>query len=247
MAQFIDNTTDEHFNSMIYGEQHPANVAYIANQFANQSNEFVSEIGRQMYEKTYALYNAINDNPYIQKAQAALRVAVNVMQPDNIYEIHTIDQARLVRPVMQRYIMTEPTIRELYHAQGCDGYSNTYIDRQPGVVGHNHYEYKQVMNGMVVFNDSEQVINYNDEAFYNSEGYVGDEQALEIMADRGDGVIDTDDIGSWSVHTYAYDLEYGDVELRFREKVNILTTWELIRRCVDARNDPTDIMSSKLT
>jgi hypothetical protein len=51
---------------------------------------------------------------------------------------------------MQRWIMAEPTVRTLFHKQLCDGYSDTYVDMYPGRVGEDHYDYRRVMNGVVV-------------------------------------------------------------------------------------------------
>jgi len=51
--------------------------------------------------------------------------------------------------MMQRFIMANPMVRQLYHDQRCDGYSGTYIDVQPDATKEDHYDYKRVMNGIV--------------------------------------------------------------------------------------------------
>ena len=45
-------------------------------------------------------------------------------------------------------IMAEPTLRRMYHQQQVDGYSENYVDVQPGKVGEDHYDYRRVTNGV---------------------------------------------------------------------------------------------------
>ena len=45
--------------------------------------------------------------------------------------------------------MAQPDIRSLYHKGHCDGYSDTYVDMEPGLVGEQHYDYRRVMDGVV--------------------------------------------------------------------------------------------------
>ena len=54
---------------------------------------------------------------------------------------------------MQRWIMANPYIREQYHANRLDGYSDSYVDDAPGMICDNHYEYRRVMDGVFVFNE----------------------------------------------------------------------------------------------
>ena len=57
---------------------------------------------------------------------------------------------------MQRWIMANPDVRKLYHEQRIDGYSDTYEDIHENSIGESHYDYRRVMNGIVVDNDDEE-------------------------------------------------------------------------------------------
>jgi hypothetical protein len=61
---------------------------------------------------------------------------------------------------MQRWIMAEPTVRELYHDQRCDGFSDTYVDMEPGKVGEEHYDWRRVMSGVVRYDDDTVVAKF---------------------------------------------------------------------------------------
>jgi hypothetical protein len=108
--------------------------------------------------------------------------------------------------VMQRWIMAEPTVRTLYHKQECDGFSDTYKDMSPGIVGEQHYDYRRVMDG--------------------------------VIQEDGD---------SWCAKFYMDDLVEGDTPLIFRDKMDILSTWERVTMYIAAGDeDPTSTTADKL-
>ena len=51
---------------------------------------------------------------------------------------------------MQRYLMAEPTTRQMYIDQRCDGYSDTYVDVDPGTIGPAHYDYRRATDGLLM-------------------------------------------------------------------------------------------------
>ena len=51
--------------------------------------------------------------------------------------------------------MANPVVRQTYHEQKCDGYSDTYIDNQPSAIKETHYDYRRVMDGVVVDKDND--------------------------------------------------------------------------------------------
>lgn len=74
----------------------------------------------------------------------------SVYLPDAAMLYTNLSQLQNAGLVMQRYIMSEPVTRKLYHEQRIDGYSTTYVDPQPGKIGEEDYNYRQVMQGAVV-------------------------------------------------------------------------------------------------
>ena len=51
---------------------------------------------------------------------------------------------------MKRYIMANPHVREAYQEQRIAGYDGTYKDPFADDTIENHYDYRRVMNGVVV-------------------------------------------------------------------------------------------------
>jgi hypothetical protein len=148
---FQINTThggSEAFDYLLYGDSNPINQDYFKQQIQNFSNS-LNEAGRRFFEGSRELYNRINDSAIAERARLAVRKAMNIFNPNAITELDSLASLRTCQPVMQRYMMAMPEIRELFHQQRCDGYSDSYQDLYPGRIGADHYDYRRVMSGVV--------------------------------------------------------------------------------------------------
>ena len=83
-------------------------------------------------------------------ARNAIRHVASIFDEDTIYGFKTLEDTQTAKPVMQRFIMAMPQLREMYHEQRVDGYSSSYVDLQPGVVGEDHYDYRRVTDGVMM-------------------------------------------------------------------------------------------------
>lgn len=133
---------------LLYPEQNQNNQQFFYDQVSKFS-QGLTEVGRSFMETSRDIYNMINDSSAVRMAKAAIRAAVGIFHPNTIYQINTLDEIRSAQAMMQRYIMAEPTIREYYNSQRCDGFSDTYLDVEPGKIGESHYDYRRVMTGVI--------------------------------------------------------------------------------------------------
>jgi hypothetical protein len=145
----IQGGTVDSFDYLAFPSQNPMNTVYLENQLSNFSQS-LTDIGRQFIETSKAIYEKVNDSNAIRIAKAALRMAKGIFHPNEIVSLTTIDEMRFAQPVMQRYIMAEPTVRTFFHKQQCDGYSSSYFDPEPTSIGKDHYDYRRVMSGIIV-------------------------------------------------------------------------------------------------
>ena len=148
----IDGCNLNVFDQSLYPVQNPINNSYIEQQF-NRFSGVVSDIGQQFIQTTREMYDRFNDSEAIRLARAALRMSKNVFMVDEISFLEHIDAIRGAQHLMQRYVMAEPTIRESFHRQLVDGYSNTYFDAQPQDIKEDHIDYMRVMDGVMVFDE----------------------------------------------------------------------------------------------
>ena len=135
------------WNAILYPMQHVNNKNYFQSQMQNISSTLTSA-GAQFMQGARAIYEDVNSSATMMAARAALRAATGVFF-NQITPVRDINEFQTATPLMQRWIMANPTVRDIYNAQQCDGYSDSYVDTQPGVKGDNHYDYRRVMDAVV--------------------------------------------------------------------------------------------------
>lgn len=141
------------FTALAFQNQHPDNQGYFAQKVADLTNTFgdtLSDIGNGFMSGAAALYDSFYGSDAMRAARAAVRKVKSLWDRDDIRALCGIGEQQDAKPVMQRWLMAEPTYRELYHQQRVDGYSDEYVDMEPGAVGNDHYDYRRVTDGLLV-------------------------------------------------------------------------------------------------
>lgn len=155
VAQIINDAPANTLDYLLYPEQSYATQSYILQQLDNYQNLF-HETEQQYMQKARQLYDSIHNSQTARAARAAIRSVKGILRPDVICEMLDLEDVRSAQPVMQRFIMAQPTIRQLYQQQRCDGYHEGYYDAWPNQIKDNHYDYQLVMNGIIQeFTDSD--------------------------------------------------------------------------------------------
>ena len=136
------------FDYMMFPEQSPHTQQYLQQQLSRFS-ETLTDAGRGFMAATTELYNKVANSDAVRKAKAAIRLAKGIFHPNMIVPLETLEDLQSAQPMMQRYIMANQVIRDLYHQQKCDGYSDSYVDIEPGCIGESHHDFQRVMTGVV--------------------------------------------------------------------------------------------------
>lgn len=145
---------NDYFNTVAYGPRSE-----------EVSNFFLSKVDtlQSIIPDTYAnLYQDIRTNAtyvnsdYLRAMGENLLAHVGSMwKGDNIRPLNTVAELQAAPLSMQEYIMAEPTVRKLFHEQGCDGYSETYVDVEPGCIGQDHSTYRKVHHGITIVHEDD--------------------------------------------------------------------------------------------
>lgn len=147
-------TADDAFNAFIYPEKNAGGLEYLRNQFnnftgvlTNTANSFIQS-SREQFER-------FNSNAAIEFARNVVKSVIGKAEvtTDRVTTLWEVNQFQGASLQMQRWVMANPVVREVYHDQHCDGYSDTYFDAQPKVRGEGHYDYRRVMDGMVQYDE----------------------------------------------------------------------------------------------
>lgn len=135
-------------NMLLYPQWGERSMVAMENHI-NSIPDSLREAGSAFYDRVVTRHRGWTDWNVIERAKTVIRDISNVFQSDNIYRMSSLSQLRTARPVMQNYVMAEPSIRRMYHRNMCDGFSQSYFDTEPGRVGEDHSVYRSVMNGIV--------------------------------------------------------------------------------------------------
>lgn len=152
---------------------------WVSNQLQS-GMQSLNQIGQQFLTAAVDTYKHLADGSLTMAARRVARHLSMLAHPNMIVELQDIDSIRRAQPIMQRYIMAQPDIRSIYHRQLCDGYSDTYVDTQPGLIGDDHYDYRRVMNGILQpdpeVKDGWRITEYFDDLLPGDRELEADEQ-----------------------------------------------------------------------
>ncbi len=154
MVQVVVGGTTE-FNALVYGQKNPGTISYLEQQSFTVSPHLTAA-GQAFFANQADLYEQYNGAEALRLAAAAVRKVASIFQPNSIRPLYTLGELQNAPLALQRWIMAEPTVRELYHQQRCDGYSESYVDMHPGFVGREHYDWRMVQHGLIQTEDEEE-------------------------------------------------------------------------------------------
>lgn len=179
---------------LAYGvEHHPATLAFLQGQVAQATNfasMAVGDAARSFFGRAQQTFEEHHSAEAMRLARLALQKTQSVAQLDMVRDIWQLGQLQSAPPVMQRFIMANPFVRQMYHDQRIDGYSGTYEDYAPGQVGPDHYDYRRVMDGVMIVGDQES------EADWEAVMYMDplEEGDRELTSDQQADILSTWDV-----------------------------------------------------
>lgn len=157
MGQVI-SLSEPGLDMVLYGNKSNVLGNYIQAQLNNLApvyNEFSSRI----YDSLQASMGFINDKLtqygiMNQVQRAGLQVLDNYFCDLNSFA--DIQNANLT---MQRFIMSHPTVKQLYDNQNIDGYSGSYVNVSGKGFGEDDYTYRRVMSDVLTSTDDHWTVN----------------------------------------------------------------------------------------
>lgn len=147
MARLVSAPTASLFGKGLFGTLSQNTVNYLQNQIQSLATAG-SEYGQKIYERSIAVFDAINSSAAVLAAEAVLAQVESMMGQDMIESLTSISQLQTAQSQMQGWIMTSPVLRQAWYDGKVEGYSDTYVDSEPGRVGHEQQAYRHLMNGV---------------------------------------------------------------------------------------------------
>jgi hypothetical protein len=140
------------FDALAYPAQHQGTVAYLQGQ-VSQFSSTLMDAGREFMQRSRDAFEHYNGTAAIRFIREVVQSVQGTSPTPYIGMLLELKQMQDASLLMQRWIMANPVARHQYHKQQLDGYSDTYVDVSPKDVGDDHYDYRRVMDGALVFDD----------------------------------------------------------------------------------------------
>lgn len=138
------------FDALAYGNPHPGTLTYIRQKFDTLSTT-LTDVGAQFMADARSKWNEFMGSDALRRARAVKEKLLGGMYLRNEVQTYSgIGQFQSATPMMQNLIMSEPSVRQMFYDQRIDGYSGSYVDPNPGLIGWDDPVYRSVMNGVAV-------------------------------------------------------------------------------------------------
>lgn len=173
MAQIVSGDR-EVFNYMMFGSTDPGFQQYV-NQTNNYFGNMFTQVGRQFVDTAKNMFARMESSEAMQLAKAALRRANVYFQEDIIYQMNTVEQLQEAPNCMVKWLMAEPTVRQLYLDNRVEGYGERYENKYRNEMDWTLPEYAQVYDGWIVTNP---VVTVNEET---GEEIIEEEEEFNIV------------------------------------------------------------------
>lgn len=167
-------------SNIIYNAPDSRLLNYLNASISNAASK-LGNIATNMMDSVVSIYDKFNSAEAINQGKLLLNSIGQHLSDDAIYTVSHNDlyNANLI---MQRYIIANPVVNQLVADNMCVGFSDTYIDLEPGVTGTERYDYRRVMDGVLDYDDDGVgVIRYysqDDEDIYGDELNVIDKFSI---------------------------------------------------------------------
>lgn len=135
-------------NLFLHGEPHQASLQFMRNQAA-QIGQYIQQTGSQFAQTAIDVFENFYSDTALRHARVALAKVKTFFNDDKICELQSLSDFQNATSIMQRYVMSQPDFRKMYHDGRCSGYEGSYVDMFPGQVGEDDYNYRRVMNGIM--------------------------------------------------------------------------------------------------
>lgn len=132
----------------------PSTIQYLQSGLERFTG-YLTQGSRQLFDAAYSKIAMFDYGKLQQLAQATGRYLDNLWISNEIQPLYDIGQFQHAPPIMVRWLMAEPTIRQMYHNGEAEGYGENYVDSAPGRIGESHRDWRIVMDGMLVDDDND--------------------------------------------------------------------------------------------
>jgi len=136
------------FRHRVYGERNESTMQFIQNAYEG-SRDILQRTSSAMLERIEQSWEKYSSEASQRRLKAAARNIENGWKGNRVRPLRSIGELQTAPPIMQRYMMAEPTTRARYQRGQCEGFRGSYVDLFEGQISYGHYDWRRVMDGMI--------------------------------------------------------------------------------------------------
>jgi hypothetical protein len=153
MALLIDGDAMS-FRAAAYGRPNEATVSFLQQQF-NDPSRALNLANVNFLERSRGIFEENYGEAAMARLEAVRRNLQRTWDDDDIRPLHSIEELQAAKPRMQRWVMANPFVRNLFKQGRVFGYGDSYLDHKRQGVAADHYDYRLATNGFATFNDED--------------------------------------------------------------------------------------------
>lgn len=151
MALLIDGDAMS-FRAALYGRPAETTVNFLQQQF-NDPSRALNFANNSFFDRARTMFETNFNEEAMAKYDSVRRNLHTVWDMDDIRPLLTLDAMQQAKPVMQRWLMANPFLRNLHKQGRIEAFGDSYIDHKNQGVGEDHYDYQLARSGFATFND----------------------------------------------------------------------------------------------
>ncbi len=172
-------SASQEMSALIYGAHHPGTLDFLERQY-DDIDSYVTSAGRDFMQQSRRDQQFFQSSVYLNFARSVNNKYANTKARNTVKLFSSMDEFQKADEHMQRWIMANPSTRERWQKQRCEGYIDTYIDHFPGVVGEAHYDYRRATDGLMEFSEDGQDVVFTE----YGDTLLDDDSAIPDFSDQ---------------------------------------------------------------
>lgn len=143
-------------NEIMYGARSDALLNDLRSGLQQYDHSILTDLGRRYQSNVEQNFEAVSGWKVVNATRKAVAAASGFDAPSVILPIFTPEAMRAASLSMQRFLMADTEIRQMFHKHRIDGWSDTYVDTSPKLIGADHYDHRVSMHGVVERHEAEE-------------------------------------------------------------------------------------------
>ena len=136
-------------NEVMYGPRSDTLLNDLRGGLSNYDQSILTDLGRRYETTVQQNFEAVSGWKIVNATRKAVSTLQGFDTPEVILPLISAAAFKTTPLIMQRFIMADIEVRQAWQKHRIDGWSDTYIDHQPKKIGHDHYDHRVLMNGIV--------------------------------------------------------------------------------------------------